>query len=94
METNASVLALEDVETAPANAIPKAMPMPKLFNLRSAYVHGRPMKPISSIDRFRARRLASRVVVALVGTALGIDDEVAFDREQQLIWLSASPMKT
>lgn len=45
----------------------------ELFDLRSAYVHGRPMKPISSIDRFRARRLARRVVVALVETALGID---------------------
>lgn len=66
----------------------------ELFDLRSAYVHGRLMKAISSIDRFRARRLARRVVVALIEAALGINDKVPFDREQYLVSLRASPMKT
>jgi len=66
----------------------------ELFDLRSAYVHGRLMKAISSIDRFQARRLARRVVVALIEAALGINDKVPFDREQYLVSLRASPMKT
>lgn len=57
-----------------------------LFDLRSAYVHGRPMSPISSVDRFRARRLARRVVVALIGRALQ-SRETPLDREQYLIGL-------
>ncbi len=40
-----------------------------LFDLRSAYVHGRTMAPISSEDRRRARRLARAVVSALVDVA-------------------------
>lgn len=63
----------------------------ELFDLRSAYVHGRPMKAISSVDRFRARRLARRVVVALVERALSIDDEASFDRELYLVVLGARP---
>ncbi|KAA3497917.1 hypothetical protein DXM27_24525 [Rhizobium rhizogenes] len=40
-----------------------------LFDLRSAYVHGRSMAPISSEDRRRARRLARAVVLVLVDVA-------------------------
>lgn len=40
-----------------------------LFDLRSAYVHGRSMAPISSEDRRRARRLARSIVLALVDVA-------------------------
>jgi hypothetical protein len=50
-----------------------------LFDLRSAYVHGRSMAPILSEDRRRARRLARSVVLALVylasGQAANIDRE-------------------
>lgn len=56
-----------------------------LFNLRSAYVHGRPMAPISSADRFRARRLARRVVAALIGQALGRAGRSPVDREVFLV---------
>jgi hypothetical protein len=58
-----------------------------LFDLRSAYVHGRPMELISSVERFRARRLARRVVVALAEKALGIAQGVALDRERFLLTL-------
>lgn len=51
-----------------------------LFDLRSAYVHGRSMDPISSDDRRRARRLSRSVVLALVDVAsrqpLNIDREM------------------
>lgn len=40
-----------------------------LFQLRSAYIHGRQMAPISSDNRVRARRLARKIVVALVEAA-------------------------
>lgn len=40
-----------------------------LFKLRSRYVHGESMDPISSIDRTIARRLARRCVCALIGVA-------------------------
>lgn len=40
-----------------------------LFKLRSRYVHGEPMDPISGADRTAARRLARRCVCALVGVA-------------------------
>lgn len=58
-----------------------------LFDLRSAYVHGRPMAPISSVDRFRARRLARRVVVALIGQALDQHGNPPGGRESFLISL-------
>lgn len=58
-----------------------------LFDLRSAYVHGRPMAPISSVDRFRARRLARRVVVSLIGQALGQHGNPPTGRESFLISL-------
>jgi len=38
----------------------------ELFNLRSAFIHGRTMAPISTSDRLRARSLARRVVEALI----------------------------
>lgn len=38
-----------------------------LFDLRSAFIHGRPLQPISVEDRIAARRLARRVVQELVG---------------------------
>ncbi len=60
----------------------------ELFDLRSAYVHGRAMAPISSVDRFRARRLARRVVVALASKAFKADPAVPLDRENVLIALS------
>ena len=41
-----------------------------LFNLRSAFIHGREMQPISTIDRIRARSLARRIAIALVRVAL------------------------
>lgn len=41
----------------------------RLFNLRSEFVHGRPMAAISGNDRNDARRLARRVADALVGHA-------------------------
>lgn len=59
-----------------------------LFDLRSAHVHGRPMAPISSADRFRARRLARRGIVALMGQALGQDGDLPSDREAFLIALA------
>ncbi|KQU92757.1 hypothetical protein ASD12_25805 [Mesorhizobium sp. Root102] len=59
-----------------------------LFDLRSAYVHGRPMASISSTDRFRARKLARRVVVALIGQALGQKGIPPSDREGFLIALA------
>lgn len=40
-----------------------------LFKLRSRYVHGEPMDPISSTDRTTARTLARRCVCALVSIA-------------------------
>ena len=58
-----------------------------LFDLRSAYVHGRPMAPISSVDRFRARRLARRVVASLIGQALGQHGKPPIGREPFLISL-------
>ena len=42
----------------------------KLFDLRSAFVHGRSMSPITGEDRLLARRLARRTVEALVKAAL------------------------
>lgn len=59
-----------------------------LFDLRSAYVHGRPMALISSADRFRARRLARGVVVALIGEALGQKGALPSDRAAFLIALA------
>ena len=59
-----------------------------LFELRSAYVHGRPMARISSANCFRARTLARRVVVALMGKALGQDKDLPSDREAFLIALA------
>lgn len=41
----------------------------RLFDLRSCYLHGRPMKPISTKDRTEARMLARRVAEALVKRA-------------------------
>ena len=41
-----------------------------LFDLRSAFVHGRPMGPISTADRVQARSLARRVTNALVEATL------------------------
>ena len=41
-----------------------------LFDLRSAYLHGRTMRPISSQERLLARRLARRAVKGLVEAAL------------------------
>jgi len=41
----------------------------RLFDLRSCYLHGRPMKPISTKDRTEARKLARRVAEALVKQA-------------------------
>lgn len=41
----------------------------RLFNLRSEYVHGRPMTEISGADRNDARRLARRVADGLVQRA-------------------------
>lgn len=38
----------------------------RLFDLRSLFLHGRPLQPISVADRVEARRLARRVVSALV----------------------------
>ncbi len=58
-----------------------------LFDLRSAYVHGRPMAAISSVDRFRARRLARRVVVALLQEAVGATQGASLNREQFLLGL-------
>lgn len=58
-----------------------------LFDLRSAYVHGRPMASISSVDRFRARRLARRVVVALIDQALAQHGNPPAGRESFLISL-------
>jgi hypothetical protein len=58
-----------------------------LFDVRSAYVHGRPMAAISSGDRFRSRRLARRVVVALIGRALGREGNPLSDRKAFLISL-------
>lgn len=64
-----------------------AVEFEELFNLRSAYVHGRPMAPISSVDWFRARRLARRVVVALVRYATGFAGAAPLDREAFLVAL-------
>jgi hypothetical protein len=51
----------------------------EVFNLRSEYVHGRVMGPISGIARVDARRLARRVANALVGCTLGPgEDRQAF----------------
>ncbi|MBN9336138.1 hypothetical protein [Devosia sp.] len=58
-----------------------------LFDLRSAYVHGRQMGPISSDVRVRARRLARRVVVSLIDRALGRVGSPPADRETFLIAL-------
>lgn len=41
-----------------------------LFSIRSAFLHGRSMRTISSEDRIRARALARRVVWALIQRAL------------------------
>lgn len=38
----------------------------QLFDVRSAFLHGRPMKAVSSTERLRARSLARRVIEALV----------------------------
>ena len=43
-----------------------------LFDLRSCYLHGRPMNEILGKDRSLARRLARRVVDGIVGAALKI----------------------
>ena len=43
----------------------------EVFNLRSEYVHGRSMGPISGTARVAARRLARKVADALVGCVLG-----------------------
>lgn len=67
-----------------------ALEYEELFDLRSAYVHGRPMAPISSVDRFRARRLARRVVLALVKKALSTGQGIPLDREQLLIALKVN----
>lgn len=40
-----------------------------LFDQRSAFIHGRPLQPISAEDRISARRLARRVVQELIGVA-------------------------
>jgi hypothetical protein len=42
----------------------------RLFNLRSAYLHGRTMNAITGEERIVARRLARRVVNELIGAAL------------------------
>jgi len=42
----------------------------KLFGIRSIYLHGRRMQHISGDDRLLARRLARRVVNALIDAAL------------------------
>jgi hypothetical protein len=42
----------------------------RLFNLRSAFLHGRTMSPISSEERILARRLARETAVALIEAAL------------------------
>ena len=41
----------------------------RLFDQRSAFLHGRPVQPISVEDRVSARRLARRVVLALIEVA-------------------------
>jgi hypothetical protein len=41
-----------------------------LFEVRSEYLHGRTMKAISTTQRVSARRLARRVVEALIGAAV------------------------
>lgn len=41
----------------------------RLFDQRSAFLHGRPVQPISVEDRVSARRLARRVVLALIEIA-------------------------
>jgi hypothetical protein len=46
----------------------------ELFRIRSAFVHGRPMKDIPSIARIRARVLARQVVEALVQASAGSAD--------------------
>jgi len=58
----------------------------KLFNLRSEYVHGRTMSEISGADRTDARRLARRVVNALVENA----QSLTADRESHLVGLAPS----
>jgi hypothetical protein len=42
-----------------------------LFNIRSAYVHGRRMEPISTGDQVLARTMARRVIEALINAAAG-----------------------
>lgn len=42
----------------------------RLFNQRSAYIHGRPLQAISVEDRISARRLARRVVRELIEVAV------------------------
>ena len=41
-----------------------------LFDLRSRYLHGRPMNEIAGTNRLLARRLARRVVNEIVSAAL------------------------
>lgn len=41
----------------------------RLFDLRSAFLHGRPVQPISVEDRVSARRLARRVALELIEVA-------------------------
>lgn len=60
-----------------------------LFKLRSRYVHGEPMEPISGADRTTARRLARRCVCALVGVASS--DLVPADRTAWLASLVPPP---
>lgn len=43
-----------------------------LFDVRSAYLHGRTMKPISTPERVAARRLARHAIEALVDAAVHI----------------------
>jgi hypothetical protein len=53
----------------------------RLFNLRSAYLHGRTMNAIPGKERIVARRLARRVVDALVKAALtapGLQDRETY----------------
>lgn len=56
----------------------------RLFNLRSEYVHGRVMTAISGGDRTEARRLARRVVEALMQRA----QTAIVDRESVLLTLA------
>lgn len=44
----------------------------RLFELRSLLLHGRPLQPISGADRVEARRLARRIVFALVARTSSI----------------------